>query len=503
MNFEPIRTAQAQAVLDQSQAQHHEPNSGWNMGLGPMNNKLSIAAKLPVVGSSFTVAEFVNKDKGSYLDGRRQPWSREPQTVTKAARRLPRNLTLTDIANNPNEDVLNEIKPQLVPTEGEPLQTGAVPNEGNPPTIGDTKPQDVYEAKYGPHQWVTKGDGDASEQMFQEKTGWSYTNVPKGPPGQLSQIRQVVKHAGYNETQHYERNRYDVQKTKPAYRELKELNSRDEVIKRQMGNQFMDGQQMTTRKMDNKEAYQLSIEPRKGYNVDVHGPGGFFAQGGEQQFGRAEQNSRIVESSFYAKRGKVSKGPPRMIAAANGAVTAKWPATAGVGTGQVKYFPDPNARDSIYPYRLTNVFERKQGKPQPDGYCLPAARMVQYGDDLPGPNEQSGQFLTNADFKRTEEFFEIKGPTGTRAPLGDNIYGKARKIRSKVSQGSNSLVYEKRSPNHTMHDKRITVNDDVATGLYGTGAATLNSKGGRPFYSAQHVSLETGPRTRNVRVIRT
>ena len=102
----------------------------------------------------------------------------------------------------------------------------------------------------------------------------------------------------------------------------------------------MQGLTGTSRKMTNKEAYQLAnLAENKGYNdVGPHGGPSYKAQGGDRQFGPAPQNSMQVSAKRELTRGQVMS-TDRVIGAANVAVRDGRLARGGVrapGRGRLR-----------------------------------------------------------------------------------------------------------------------------------------------------------------------
>ena len=188
--------------------------------------------------------------------------------------------------------------------QSEVVPTGTAPNGRRPPRIGDTEPVDAYEATYGPFKNVNKNFRGSHVQTFHDKTGWHYDDIPYAAAGTLEQSRTENEHSGYNWSQFDDVNSFEKQYSKPAFLQINSLNAKDAVIKRQMTNE-MQGLMMTSRKMSNKEAYQLAnLAENKGYNdVGPHGEPSYNAQGGDRQFGPAPQNSIQVSAKRELQRG--------------------------------------------------------------------------------------------------------------------------------------------------------------------------------------------------------
>ena len=495
---------QKYAMLAYREQQSRQPNHEFLASRGQDSQikqrvNLSIAEQLPVVGGEFTVP--TTDYRRSQLSGVEQPAvaPASSQLREKSSRNLPKNLRGRGLSNRPDQPITNEIRSQLVPKQSEVAPTGTAPNGGRPPRIGDTEPVAAYGATYGPFKHVNKNFRGSHVQMFHDKTGWNYDDVPYAAPGTLEQSRTENEHSGYNWSQFDDVNTFEKQYSKPAYLEINSLNAKDAVMKRQMTNE-MQGLAMTSRKMSNKEAYQLAnLAENKPYNdVGPHGQPHYNAQGGDRQFGPAPQNSMQVTSKRELTRGQVMS-TDRVIGAANGAVLTYWPSER-VGKHQVAYFPgrkDLGAGQRSF--RLTGVCEWEASKPDQYGNVVPAAKYIQEANDQPAVDVR--QFQTNKNGSQREQLFNkvLNGATNSGRD-GDNIFGRNGYTRTKSMQGANLAAHTKGGLDPTkLEIKRL----NTATGVRGTGSRVMRTKGGTgslPYGVSRNTPMAQvvgGPRSRS------
>ena len=66
-------------------------------------------------------------------------------------------------------------------------------------------------ATYGPFKSVNKNFRGSHVQMFHDKTGWHYDDIPYAAPGTLEQSRTENEHSGYNWSQFDDVNTFEKQ----------------------------------------------------------------------------------------------------------------------------------------------------------------------------------------------------------------------------------------------------------------------------------------------------